>query len=133
MNLSPTAQQSSVSILDVLFFIRQNDTNEEACGEYNDYALIGLIKEAMARNTLLFAKKHDEDLIGIVVGIPDYATKTMSIPFVVTTDKSVILLFLLRFMLQYPDWKLNGYRRGKFKEWNLAKIKQLERKLKQHI
>lgn len=122
---SVTRQRRLPSFHDIILFIRENDTHNRACGgDFTDVHIIRTLHDAVECKCLYFAwDSYDETrLSGIVVGKPDYETKTMHIPFVVTNESDILLRFLARFQYEFPQWNLSGLRRGVNSVWDSDKI-----------
>lgn len=130
-NLLPIVTPNSLSILDLVLYIQANDRNGIFAEIYNEYKLVALVTDAVNRNTIYYARDDiNNELYGVVIGEPDYNTRTMFIPIIVTTNKLTLLLFLAKFRHDFPGWILEGYRhKVLYKDWDLERIEQLYNKL----
>lgn len=113
-----------MSLLDLLLFIREHDTNEKACGEWRDYDILKALQDAQDAKTLLVSTT-DGRITGICVGVADKENKRMFIPFIVTDEAIVLPIFIGYFLLNYPYWKLEGQRNGVLREWTPSAIDKL--------
>lgn len=76
------------------------------------------------RMSVLSYTDADENILGMVHGIPDYKKKLFHVSSIITTHSDCLPAFVQMFDHMYPNFTLAGIRYGKLVNYNTERFKK---------